>query len=105
MRRIDGLVTPESDEAAKLGSGGGLEEQGKADSGDSARELIATAIAKAALLGIECRPIGADAWLLRHARGPIGTVQGRNALQAVVAGFEAACADMRALVRQMEGAA
>lgn len=64
----------------------------------------ATAIARAALLGIEARTIGPGAWLLRHAHGAcIGAVYGAEALAAAVAGFEAARDDVLALVQRMAG--
>lgn len=75
-----GLVTPESDKGT------------------------ATAIARAALLGIEAHSIGPAAWILRHAHGAcIGTVHGAEALAAAVAGFEAARDDVLALVQRMAG--
>ena len=64
----------------------------------------ATAIARAALLGIEARSIGPAAWMLRHAHGAcIGAVYGHEALAAAVAGFEAARNDVLALVQRMAG--
>lgn len=72
---------------------------------DSAGKQIATVTARAALLGIEVRRIGADTWLLRHARGAdIGIVRGLAALDAAVAGFEAAQRDVAELVRRLGGA-
>lgn len=106
---MKGHVTPESDEAAKLGSVGGFKEQGKADSRDcaevdDARKLIDTATARAALMGIEARELEPGAWLLHHANGAtIGAVRGLQALTAAVAGFEAAAADVRELVKRMGG--
>jgi hypothetical protein len=69
---------------------------------EATAKMIATATARAALLGIEARPLGTDAWLLRSAAGAtIGTVQGADALLAAVAGFEAARGDVAALVGRM----
>lgn len=70
---------------------------------DSAK-ATATAIARAALLGIEVRSAGPAAWLLRHPHGAcIGAVYGHEALAAAVAGFEAARNDVQALVQRMAG--
>jgi hypothetical protein len=72
------------------------------ESPDSAAKVIATATARAALLGIEARPIPGGAWLLLAPSGdPIGRVHGAGALAAAVAGFEAARRDMAALVASM----
>lgn len=105
-----GPVTPaESDEPAKLGSGGGFRGQARTDDHDCAeaaaeRKRAASAIAHAALLGIEASPLDGGAWLLRHANGaPIGTVHGLDALCAAVAGFQAAANDVRQLVQRMRG--
>ena len=76
----------------------------KVNGGNSDTKTIATAIAKAACLGIECHLIGVDIWLLRHARGAdIGVVHGLGALVAAVGGFEAATNDVRQLVQRMRG--
>lgn len=65
----------------------------------------ATAMARAALLGIEAHRIGPAAWMLRHAHGAcIGAVYGAEALTAAVAGFEAARIDVLAIIRTMWGA-
>jgi hypothetical protein len=99
-----GPVTPEGDEARELG-GGGLQEQVTVDNGDCAAKLIATATKQAALFGIEVCTLGTSIWLLRHALGgDIGVVRGAGALAAAVGGFEAACADVRELVRRTRGA-
>ena len=86
---------------------GAVEKQGNRDPRDCAEtehKRIATATARAALLGIEARPIAPDSWLLRHARGAdIGIVRGLPALVAAVAGFEAAHRDVAELVRRMKG--
>lgn len=67
-------------------------------------KATATAIARAALLGIEARSIGPAAWMLRHAHGAcIGAVYGHEALAAAVAGFEAARDDVAALVQRLAG--
>ena len=89
------------------------QQQGTGNTGDCAdaavdaqqhvhRKAEADAVARAALLGIEARLTGTDAWMLRHAAGAhIGIVRGLPALQAAVAGFEAARDDMRTLVQRM----
>ena len=105
-----GLAAPErseKDEPRGLAGGAGVEVQGTADSPDSAAKLIATATARAALLGIEVHEIDAGAWLLSHARGgDIGTVRGLAALDDAIGGFESALTDVRDLVqRMMRGAA
>lgn len=75
----------------------------QAEQQDSAKTTT-TAIARAALLGIEARSIGPGSWLLRHAHGAcIGAVYGHEALAAAVAGFEAARNDVLALVQRMAG--
>jgi hypothetical protein len=72
----------------------------------AASKRVATAIARAALLGIEAQPVGAGAWLLRHAcGGKIGIVHGIADLGAAIRGFEDARDDVAALVRRMRGAA
>jgi hypothetical protein len=72
-------------------------------SNDSAKEE-ATAIARAAILGIEAYSVGLAVWKLRHARGAdIGIVRGHQALAAAVAGFESAHHDVARLVRRMAG--
>ena len=82
----------------------GFKAETNTNDADSAAKLIATVTARAALLGIEARPIDADTWLLRHARGAdIGIVCGLAALDAAVAGFEAAQRDVAELVQQMKG--
>jgi len=82
---------------------GASREVREANAPDSAK-ATATAIARAALLGIEARSIGPAAWMLRHAHGAcIGTVHGAEALAAAVAGFEAARDDVLALVQRMAG--
>ena len=93
------------------------QQQGTGNTGDCAdaaadaqqhahRKAEADAVARAALLGIEARLSGTDAWMLRHAAGAhIGIVHGLPALQAAVAGFEAARDDMRVLISRMRGAA
>lgn len=98
-----GPVTPRSDKAdgASVGRVGEVRE---VDSPDFAKSA-ATAIARAALLGIEARRVPAGAWLLRHARGAdIGTVHGIEALEAAVRGFESARDDVRALVQRLGSA-
>ena len=94
-----------------------VQQQGTGNTGDCAdaavdaqqhahRKPESDAIARAALLGIEARLSGTDAWMLRHAAGAhIGIVRGLPALQAAVAGFEAARDDMRVLISRMRGAA
>lgn len=83
----------------------GFRAETKSNAVDCAAKLIATVTARAALLGIEVRPIDADTWLLRHARGAdIGIVRGLAALDAAVAGFEAAQRDVAELVRRLGGA-
>ena len=97
-----GPVTPKSDKAdgASVGRVGEVREVDTPDFAKSA----ATAIARAALLGIEARPVLGGAWLLRHARGAdIGTVHGIEALEAAVRGFESARDDVRALVQRIGG--
>lgn len=97
-----GPVTPTSDNARRQP---GVEGDRKEDSGDCAAKLIASATARAALLGIEVRQIDGGAWLLRHAFGAdIGIVRGLPALAAAVAGFEAATRDVRELVQRMRSA-
>lgn len=84
----------------------GFNENRTGDSEDCAAKQIATATARAALLGIEVHQIEGGAWLLRHARGAsIGAVRGLAALDAAVGGFEAVQRDMRELVQRMRGAA
>lgn len=98
-----GPVTPTSDKAdgASVGRVGEVREEGTPDFAKSA----ATAIARAALLGIEARRVPAGAWLLRHAHGAdIGIVHGTEALEAAVRGFESARDDVRALVQRIGGA-
>jgi hypothetical protein len=98
-----GQVTPRSDNARRQP---GVEGDRTADSGDYAEKLIATAAARAALLGIEVHQLGGGAWLLRHASGAnIGAVRGLAALDAALGGFEAAQHDVRELVQRMRGAA
>ena len=103
-----GLAAPDrptKDEARELG-GGGLQEQGTTDSLDCDAKLIDTAIARAALLGIEVHQIDGGAWLMRHARGAcIGAVRSLDALDAAIGGFEAAQHDVRELVQRMRGGA
>lgn len=71
---------------------------------DALRKRQRTTQARAALLGIEVRPIAPDAWLLRHASGAdIGIVRGLPALDEAVAGFEAAHRDVAELVQRMRG--
>ena len=98
-----GSVAPTSDKA-DAGNVGQVGEVREANAPDSAK-ATATAIARAALLGIEARSIGPAAWLLRHANGAhIGAVYGHEALAAAVAGFEAARNDVLAIARTMGGA-
>lgn len=86
---------------------GAVEKQGNGNTRDCAEtehKRIATATARAALLGIEARQIAPDAWLLRHARGAdVGIVRGLPALDAAVSGFEAAHRDVAELVQRMRG--
>lgn len=95
------------DEALAGDAAQGFRAQRKVNAADSAeagtlRKRETTAQARAALLGIEARPIGPDVWLLRHARGAdIGVVRGLPALDAAVAGFEAAHRDVAELVQRM----
>ncbi|MBK8863534.1 MAG: hypothetical protein IPN37_05815 [Betaproteobacteria bacterium] len=89
--------------------GRGPEEQTTFESPDCAADAdqkhVATAVARAALLGIEARRVPAGAWLLRHAHGAdIGIVHGTEALEAAVRGFESARDDMAELVRRIGGA-
>ena len=104
-----GQVTPEltqKDETPGLAGAEGFRGKNSDGGGDGTCKLIATAIARAALLGIEARPLTDGAWLLRHARGAdIGIVHGIGALTAAVAGFEAACSDVRALMQRMRRSA
>lgn len=63
----------------------------------------ATAIARAALLGIAVTRIGREAWLLNHAGGAdIGVVRGSEALQAAVDGFQQAHNDVLDLIAQVK---
>jgi outer membrane lipoprotein SlyB len=97
-----GPVTPTSDKA-DAGNVGLVGKVREADVQDSAK-ATATAIARAALLGIEAHSIGPGAWLLRHAHGAcIGAVYGHEALAAAVAAFEAARDDVLALVQRLGG--
>lgn len=101
-----GMVTTRSDEAPALAGAEGFKGNRTAGSGDCAAKLIATATARAALLGIEVHQIDGGAWLLRHARGgSVGTVQGLPALDAAIVGFEATQHDVRELVQGMRGTA
>jgi hypothetical protein len=97
------MTRPREVEAPGAGVGAGGRAQGQDnDNRDSAAKVIATATARAALLGIEARPIGGGAWLLLAPTGAcIGRVRGPGALAAAVAGFEAARRDMAALVASM----
>ena len=96
-----GSITSTSDNAPWQGCVG---EQSKVNSVNSDTKAVATAIAKAACLGIECHLIGVDTWLLRHAHGAdIGVVHGLGALVAAVGGFEATTNDVRQLVQRMRG--
>lgn len=98
-----GSVTSTSDNAP--GQGCVIGQQSKLNGNDSATKAIATAIATAACLGIECHAVGRDRWLLRHARGTdIGVVQGPGALIAAVGGFVSATDDVRALVQRLAAA-
>lgn len=84
----------------------GFKGQESEDSGDFACKLSATESARAALIGIEVRRIADNVWMLRSAAGAtIGTVQGLDALQAAVAGFEAVQDHLRELLQQVGGAA
>ena len=97
-----GTVTSTSDNAS--GQGCVIGQHSKVNDGNFDTKTIATAIAKAACLGIECHLIGVATWLLRHARGAdIGVVHGLGALVAAVGGFEAATNDVRQLVQRMRG--
>jgi hypothetical protein len=105
-----GLVTPERperDDAPDRANGRGVKVQGTADSPDCAdieagRKLIATCVARAALLGIEVHELPGGAWLLQHASGAsIGVVRGQQGLRSPVRGFEAARNDVADLVRQI----
>ena len=61
-----------------------------------------TAMARLALLGIEVRGFGADAWMLSYGNGVrIGLVRGIDALTAAAEGFEAARADVQAMVGRL----
>lgn len=103
-----GLTAPErpqKDEAPGV-TAEGSRGQGTADGSDcasttEARKLISTAIARAALLGIEVCELAGGAWLLRTARGAdIGTVRDVRTLAAAISGFEAARDDVRGLVQR-----
>ena len=97
-----GSVTPKSDNAPWQGCVIG--QHSKVNGGNSVTKSVATAIAKAACLGIECHLICVDTWLLRHAHGAdIGVLHGVSALVAAVGGFEAANNDVRYLVQRMRG--
>lgn len=103
--RIDGAAAPGTSTPTRNDNApvqrGVIGGHGEQDNPDSAK-TTATTVARAALLGIEARQIGADAWLLRHARGAeIGIVRGLPALVAAVAGVEAAHDDVRELVQRM----
>lgn len=104
-----GLVRPTSDEAPAACDDRGPEGQTTFESPDCAADAdekhVATAVARAALLGIEARRVAVGAWLLCHARGgEIGIVRGIAALEAAVRGFEAARDDVADLVRRIRGA-
>lgn len=98
---------PEMDEAPGLAGAEGFKRvQGTTDTGDCASRLVASTVARAALLGIEVQKLASGAWVLRHASGPgIGIVRGNAAPAAAVCGFEAACADVRELVHGLRRAA
>ena len=97
-----GQVTPTSDKAG-VASAGQVVEVRESNAPDSAKATAST-IARAALLGIECRAIGPNAWLLRHAHGAcIGAVHGAEALAAAVAGFELARNDVLELIQRLGG--
>ena len=97
-----GLVAPKNDKAPWQGCF--IEHQSKVNDGNFDTKTMATAIAIAAFLGIECHAVGPDIWMLRHARGgDIGVVHGVSALVAAVGGFEAANNDVRRLVQRMRG--
>lgn len=96
-------ATSDKADAANVGRVEGQEQEDSGDSAaaDTARKPHVTLVARAALLGIEVHGIGAEQWLLRHARGAcIGTVSGCQALDAAIAGFEAAVSQVRALVQR-----
>ena len=98
-----GPVASTSDNAP--GQGCVIGQHSKVNRVDSDTKTITTAIATAACLGIECRAVGPDIWVLRHARGgDIGMVQGTGALVAAVGGFMGATEDVSALVQRMRGA-
>ena len=100
-----GSVTPSSDEALGLAGAEGFRDQGTQEYATHYRKRAETALARAALVGIEARLLDSGAWRLRHAQGAdIGIVQGLTALEAAVQGFEAARDDVQALVRRMRGA-
>lgn len=97
-----GQVTPTRDKA-DVASVGQVGEVRGSDASDSAKATAST-IARATLLGIECRAIGPSAWLLRHAHGAcIGAVHGAEALAAAVAGFEHARDDVLELIQRLGG--
>ena len=112
--RIDGAAapranTPTSDEAPsrdQAAQGFRIAQEVSPDcAADADQKHVATAVARAALLGIEARRVPAGAWLLRHAHGAdIGIVHGTEALEAAVRGFESARDDVRALVQRIGGA-
>jgi hypothetical protein len=100
-----GPATSRNDKAdgANVGQVGEVGEVVKRNKSDSAKDE-ATAVARAALLGIEVYSTGPAVWKLRHARGAdIGVVRGHQALAAAVAGFEAAHHDVAMLVRRLAG--
>lgn len=85
-----GQATPaESGEAVELGSGDGFGGNRTADSHECGSKLLATAIARAALCGVEVYELPGGSWLLRSAKGAdIGVVQGPDALLGAVRGLE-----------------
>ena len=105
-----GPVTPKIDDAPSRDQAAqGIREAQEVSpdcAADADQTHVATAVARAALLGIEVHGIGAGAWLMRHARGAeIGAVRGTAALEAAVRGFESARDDVRALVQRLGSAA
>ena len=105
-----GPVTPKNDEALAGDAAQGFrvaQEVSPDCAADADGKHVATAVARAALLGIEARRAHfcAGAWLLRHAHGAdIGIVHGTEALEAAVRGFESARDDVRALVQRLGSA-
>ncbi|MFT3818299.1 MAG: hypothetical protein QM750_11805 [Rubrivivax sp.] len=102
-----GPVTPIRDEAPELAGGGGFKADQETSNGrDRIAALIASATARAFDMGIEAKPLGGGAWLLRSALGSdIGATRDAKALFAAVAGFEAARNDVLALIARRAGRA